>query len=255
MATKIKPAGFSLVEMMVVVAVVSLLMGFAWHFYFGGRETMRHTVSQSQIQLDTRIFLDNLEVEMASCYAFSEVDTQNKKFSFYAFTVTPPHLDDVYYDTTGKPHTTGVDSDSKLSMVKYEYQWKEDGTVLKKRTPGFLKFLQVPMRFDECPPTDDRYTAMEKTVLHGIADFEIKAYSQKTERDGENINQVIVPTTAATIADAAFIVLRLHTKIDEVSEKRRDEELDIVTKFYSSIKLAEVANPGSFSSTDRDGRF
>jgi hypothetical protein len=50
-------------------------------------------------------------------------------------------------------------------------------------------------------------------------------------------------------------VLRIHTKIDEGSEKRRDEELDIVTKFYSSVKLAEVANPGHFSSTDSDGRF
>ena len=255
MATRTKSAGFTLTEMMVVVVIISMIMGFAWHFYFSGRETMRHTVSQSQIQLDTRIFLDNLEVEMSSCYAFSEVDSEKKKFSFYAFTVTPPHLDDVYYNTSGTPHTTGKDSESKLSMVKYEYQCKEDGTVVKKRTPGFLNFLQDPMRFTESEPTDIRYSSMEKTVLRGIADFEVKAYTQKTEREGEDFNLVIEPSTAANVTDAAFIVLRLHTKIDEVSEKRRDEELDIVTKFYSSVKLSEVANPGHFSSTDRDGRF
>jgi len=48
--------------------------------------------------------------------------------------------------------------------------------------------------------------------------------------------------------------LRIHTKIDE-SAGKRDEELDIVTKFYSSYRLAEVANPGSFSTTDSDGKF
>lgn len=255
MVIKIRSGGFTLTEMMIVVVIVSMIMGYAWHFFFSGRETMRHTVSQSQIQLDTRIFLDNLEVEMASCYAFSEVDTTNKKFAFYAFTFTPPHLDDVLYDTTGTPHTTGKDSDSSLSMVKYEYQWQPDGTVLKKRTPGMLKFLQEPMRFTESTPTDVRYSSMEKTVLRDIADFEVKAYSQKLQRDGESFTPVIEPSTAEKINEAAFIVLRIHTKIDEGSEKRRDEELDIVTKFYSSIKLAEVANPGHFSSTDSDGRY
>ncbi len=255
MATK-KPAGFTLTEMMVVVVVVTLLMGFVWHFYFSGRETMRHTVSQSQIQLDTRIFLDNLEVEMSSCYTFCEVDNQNKKFSFYAFTTTPPHLDDVYYNTSGELRTTGADSDSTLSMVKYEYEWKEDGTVLKRRTPGMLYFLQQPMRFIAGEPTDIRYSSMEKTALRDIADFEIKAYSQKLQREGEMLTPVIEPVTAPEkIEDASFIVLRLHTRIEEQSERRRDEELDIVTKFYSSVKLAEVANPGHFSSTDRDGRY
>lgn len=255
MATK-NTAAFTLTEMMVVVVVVTLLMGFAWHFYFSGRETMRHTVSQSQIQLDTRIFLDHLEVEMSSCYAFSEVDTQNKKFSFYSYTFTPPHLDDVLYDPTGKPHTTGADSEASLMMVKYEYEWKEDGTVVKRRTPGKLYFLQNPMKFSESEPTDPRYSSMEKTVLRDIADFEVKAYSQKIQREGEVLNPVIEPVTAPDkIEDAAFIVLRLHTRIDEQSEKRRDEELDIVTKFYSSVKLSEVANPGYFASTDRDGRF
>lgn len=77
--------GITLVEMMVVAAVVTLLMGFAWHFYFSGRETMRHTVSQSQVQADTRIMLDQLETEMTSCYAFDEVDSQEKKIQFLCF--------------------------------------------------------------------------------------------------------------------------------------------------------------------------
>lgn len=251
-----KTTAFTLTEMMVVVVVVTLLMGFAWHFYFSGRETMRHTVSQSQIQLDTRIFLDHLEIEMGSCYAFAEVDSENKKFSFYSYTFTPPHLDDVIYDTTGKPHGTGEDSDSALSMVKYDYEWQEDGTVIKRRTPGMLKFLQKPMRFTPGEPTDPRYGSMEKAVLHDIADFDVKAYSQRVERIEQTLTQIVEPVNSVDkIGEAAFIVLRLHTKIDEQSEKRRDEELDIVTKFYSPIKLSEVANPGAFSSTDSNGRF
>ena len=97
---------------------------------------------------------------------------------------------------------------------------------------------------------------MEKVVLRDIADFEIKPYSQKVIREGELLTPVIEPVTAPDkVNDVSFIVLRVHTKIDEQSEKRRDEELDIVTKFYSSVKLSEVAHPGSFSTTDRDGRF
>ena len=141
-------------------------------------------------------------------------------------------------------------------MVKYDYEWQEDGSVLKRRTPGKLYFLKNPMKFIESEPTDPRYSSMEKTVLRDIADFEVKAYSQEVVRDGEAFIPVIEPVTAPEkIDDAAFIVLRLHTRIDEQSEKKRDEELDIVTKFYSSVKLSEVANPGYFSSTDRDGRF
>ena len=81
-----KKIGFTLVELMVAVVLIALLMGFAWNFYFSGRETMRHTVSQSQIQSDTRIIADHLEGEMSACYSFNEIDSDAKQFSFYSFT-------------------------------------------------------------------------------------------------------------------------------------------------------------------------
>lgn len=246
--------GITLVEMIIVAAVVTLLMGFAWHFYFSGRETMRHTVSQSQVQADTRIFLDQLETEMTSCYAFEEVDTQQKKFSFYAFTYSKVPLDEIFYDTAGQPRPTNEDSDARIMVAKYEYSWNENGTVTKKRTPGWLNFLKKPMRFTEGDAnTFDAYTPFEKVVLRDIADFEIKGYIQTPDRDSDS-GVKITPLTSPQAQDAAFIVLRVHTKVDETGN-RRDEELDIVTKFYSSTKLAEIANPGYFCSTDGDGRF
>lgn len=252
MALKFNSRGISLVEMMIVSAIVALLMGFAWQFYFSGRETMRHTVSQSQVQSDTRILLDQIETEMTSCYAFAEVDPLQKKFSFYSYTYSKMPLDEILYDSSGNPRSTGPDSDAKLMVAKYEYQWREDGTVLKKRTPGWLNFLQRPMKFVEGDAnTFDAYPPFQKVVLKDIADFEVKPYFQKND---PVTGLQITPLTAAQAQNAAFIVLRLHTKVDEAGN-RRDEELDIVTKFYSSVKLADIANPGYFCSTDKDGTF
>ncbi|HNX75823.1 MAG TPA: prepilin-type N-terminal cleavage/methylation domain-containing protein [Candidatus Rifleibacterium sp.] len=246
--------GVTLVEMMVVAVILTMLLGFAWQFYFGGRETMRHTVSQSQVQADTRILLDQLELEMTSCYSFLEIDSANKKFSFYSFTYSKVALDDIYYDTSGNPRSTGPDSDARIMVAKYEYRW-ENGTVIKKRTPGWLYFLQQPMKFvqGDASVFTSNYGAMEKPVLRNIADFEVKGYAQNPDRDSETGTK-ITPVTVAKSGDAAFIVLRLHTMKDE-APNQRDEELDIVTKFYSNTKLAEIANPGYFSSTDQDGKY
>lgn len=254
MAHKHGSQGVTLVEIMVVASILIVLLGFAWQFYFGGRETMRHTVSQSQVQSDTRIFLDQLETEMTSCYAFFAASPEEKKFGFYSFTFAKVPLDVIYYDNTGKPRSTGTDSDARIMVVKYEYQW-EKGEVTKKRTPGWLYFLQEPMKFVQGDATqfDSNYSAMQKKVLRDISDFEIKAYSQTPDRESETGTKIL-PLTNDKAKDAAFIVLRLHTKKDE-AQNRRDEELDIVTKFYSNTKLAEIANPGYFSSTDKDGKF
>ncbi|NCB38117.1 MAG: prepilin-type N-terminal cleavage/methylation domain-containing protein [Erysipelotrichia bacterium] len=246
--------GFTLVEIMIVMVILTMLLGFAWQFYFGGRETMRHTVSQSQVQADTRIFLDQLEAEMTSCYAFFEADPEKKRLGFYSFTFSKLSLDDIYYDTSGNLRSTGTDSDARLMVARYEYEWK-DGSVTKKRTPGWLYFLQKPMRFVQSNDNafTNNYGPMQKVVLRDIEDFELKAYSQTPDMESET-GTTIKLLTASQAENAAFIVLRLHTKKDE-APNRRDEELDIVTKFYSNIKLAEIANPGYFSSTDRDGRF
>lgn len=253
MEHKHRSQGVTLVEIMVVASILIILLGFAWQFYFGGRETMRHTVSQSQVQSDTRIFLDQLETEMTSCYAFFEANPEEKKFGFYSFTFGKVPLDTIYYDNAGNPRSTGTDSDARIMVVKYEYQWLK-GEVIKKRTPGWLNFLQEPMKFvqGDASQFDSNYSAMQKKVLRDIADFEVKAYSQTPDREsGGTKIQSLTPDKAK---DAAFIVLRLHTKKDE-AQNRRDEELDIVTKFYSNTKLAEIANPGYFSSTDKDGKF
>lgn len=254
MAHKKRRQGVTLVETVIVAAILMLLLGFAWKFYFGGRETMRHTVSQSQVQADTRIFLDQLELEMTSCYSFIEIDPELKSFSFYSFTYSKVPLDEIFYDNAGNARNPAVDKEARIMVAKYEYRWV-DGAVIKKRTPGWLYFLKDPMVFVQGDSTvfTNNYAAMEKTVLRDIADFEVKAYSQVPDRESETGTR-IEPLTKEKSAEAAFIVLRLHTMKEE-APNRRDEELDIVTKFYSNTKLAEIANPGYFSATDRDGAY
>lgn len=253
-ANKNKKA-FSLVELIVAITIAAFIMGYAWKIYFGGRETMRHTVSQSQIQADIRNFLDDMETEMMSCYAFDTVDTENKKFSYYTFTYSKVPLEEIYYDSAGNVRSTGTDSDSRLKVKKIEYSWSE-GKVTKKRTPGWLYFLQRPMNFVADPTSnafDDGDKAMEKIELRDISDFEVRGYMQLPDSTSDT-GLKIIPVTSETASSTTFIVLRIHALKDE-GESRRDEELDIITKFYSAIRLADAANPGYFASTDNDGRY
>lgn len=246
---------FTLVELIVSIAIAALVGGYAWKVYFSGSETMRHTVSQSQIQSDIRNFLDDMETEMMSCYAFDTVDSENKKFSYFSYTYGKVSLDDIYYDVSGEPRETNADSDARIKVKKIEYSWA-DGKVTKKRTPGWLYFLHKPWTFEEeksASAIDTGDQAMEKEILKDISEFEIKGYSQLPDLTSDTGIKV-TPVTPETATETTFIVLRLHALKDEVG-KRRDEEIDIVTKFYSAIRLAEAANPGYFSSTDSDGRY
>ena len=248
--------GFTMTELMVCLVLVTMLLGYAWKFYFGGRETMRHTVSQSQVQADTRIFLDKLENRMASCYEFNEIDSEKNDFSFYSFVYSRTPLDDVLYDSSGNPHKTDNTSNQRIKVVRYQFTLREDGTVVENRMPGWLFFLQKPMRFVKGNPEHYLPTESEvknKVVLRNIAEFNIKGYKQSSDKS-ESSGIKIEPVKKENSKDAAFIILRIHTKKEE-GRNRRDEELDIVTRFYCQTKLAELANPGHFCTTDSDGTF
>lgn len=254
MVVKRKIKAFTLVEMMVSLLILAFIAGYAWKIYSNSGETMRHTVSQSQIQSDIRSFLDNLEAEMMTCYCFDTIDTEKKMFSFYSFTYSKQPLDDILYDGANL-RSTGSDSDACLKVKRMEYSWA-DGVVTKKRTPGWLYFLQKPMKFEASTSNafDAMDKAMEKAELKEITEFEIKGYSQELGGTPEDKGVIVKEVTPETSSDASFIVLRLHTHKDE-GAKRRDEEIDIVTKFYSGIKISNITNPGYFSTTDGDGRY
>ncbi len=238
--------------------ILAFIAGYIWKVYFSSSESMRHTVAQSQIQADIRNFLDQLETEMITCYCFDSVDTENKSFSFYCFPYGRYSLEEIYYDVSGEPKGVTEESDQKIKVKKMEYSWK-DGVITKKRTPGWLCFLQKPMVFENAGSSrefDDEDKAMTKEVLKNIDDFDVKGYSQVIDPNAPSIEEgveykLVTPETASS---TTFIVLRVHA-FKEEGGKKRDEELDIVTKFYSSIRLADSANPGYFCSTDDEGRF
>ena len=245
---------FTLVELIVSMLILSFIAFYIWRVYFGSSETMRHTVAQSQIQSDIRGFLDQLEVEMITCYGFESVDSDNKSFSFYSFPFGRSKLETIYYDDSGEPIPIGEDSDQKMKILKFEYSWK-DGVITKKKTPGYLYFLRKPMLFENSMfGFDESDKASTKEVLKDIDEFEVKGYNQYTYQSADELKVITTPVTPATASSTTFIVLRVHAFKDE-GGKKRDEELDIVTKFYSSIRLADAANPGYFCSTDDEGRF
>ena len=165
-------------------------------------------------------------------------------------------LDEILYDSSGNPRSTASDSDSRLMVLKMEYSWSEDGKVTKKRTPGWLYFLHRPPEFQADPTSNafgDGEKAMEDEVLKEISEFEVKGYCQVPDLNADKgVN--ITPVTSETATSTTFITLRLHA-FKEEGGKKRDEEIDIITKFYSSIRLAEAANPGWFCTTDNDGRY
>ncbi len=250
----INKKAFTLVEMMVSMLIIAFLAGYAWKLYSNSGETMRHTVSQSQIQADIRGFLDNLEAEMMTCYSFDTVDTEKKKFSFYCFTYSKQPLDNILYDGSSIK-STGPDSDASIKVKKIEYSW-ENGIVTKKRTPGWLYFLQKPMKFEESNSNafDASDKAMTKEELRDISEFEVKGYSQELGGSPEEKGLKITQLKPEESYKSTFIVLRLHTHKDE-GAKRRDEEIDIVNKFYSTIRVTNLTNIGYFSTTDNDGRY
>ena len=137
-----------MVELIVAVTIATLILSYAWKFYFSGRETMRNTVTQSQIQSDTRLFFDHLENQMSACYSFFEMNEDEHKFGFYSFVYSRTPLDEIYYDHSGKVQKTDKNSKQKIKVVKYEYSWV-DGKVTLNRVPGWLYFLQQPMKFEE----------------------------------------------------------------------------------------------------------
>ena len=249
-------SGLTITELVIVTLIMSMLIGFLWSIYFGGRETMRHTVSQSAIQNEARIFLDNLEMEMSSCYSFIEIDHEESRFSFYSFTFARIDLDQMLYDNMGSPRSSRDDSDQFIRVVKYEYEWvEEDQNVLKSRTPGRLKFLRDPIEF--IPGSDADFSEQYRTldsleVLRDIAGFEVIGYKQAYDPVSNQVEIERVNTNNSS--EAVFIVLKLHTLIDEHAG-HRDEELELVTKFYSHYQTVKAANPGWFSTTDSDGRF
>ncbi len=254
MIAKTNKKAFTLVELMVSILIIAFIAGYAYKIYSNSGETMRHTVSQSQIQSDIRIFLDHLENEMTTCYAFNTIDSDKKLFSFYSFTYSKVKLDDILYDSSGGLQSAGSDSDSKIKVKKIEYSWA-NGVVTKKRTPGWLYFLQNPMKFEESSSNafDESDKAMTKDELKDITEFEVKGYSQEYDSSSDN-GLKITPVTTDTSSKATFIVLRLHAFKEEPG-KMRDEEIDVVTKFYSNVKLVDATNPTHFCTTDNNGNF
>jgi len=254
--------GFTLMEMMVTVVIVTFLMGYAWKIYFGGRETMRYNVSMSQMQSEARWFFDQISRDVAACYRFYAVNPAEKKLGMYCFQYTRTPLDYILYDDSAGGAAIPP-ARQQIDVLKVEYVWSADGKVKRTQTPGKLRFQEASPTFTEGPASQYSGTeneAKEKVVLENIADFLFKPYAQEfapNAASGEDYVK-IVPVDTANAANAsatAFITLRVHSRIDERHADRRDEELDIVAKLYSRVKLAEGMNPGTFCSTDADGRF
>lgn len=254
--------GFTLVEMIVTIVIITFLMGYAWKIYFGGRETMRYNVSMSQMQAEARWFFDQISRDVAACYRFYSVNPADKKFGMYCFQFTRTPLDYIFYDDSAGGAAIPANR-QQIDVLKIEYSWSSDGKVRRTQTPGKLKFQEANPTFTQGPAsqyTGTENEAREKVVLENIADFIFKPYAQEFDPNAASSENYvkIVPIDAANQANASattFITLRVHSKIDERHSERRDEELDIVAKLYSRVKLAESVNPGTFCSTDADGRF
>ncbi len=254
----------TIVEMVVTVLIVSFLMGYAWKIWMSGRETTRHTVSQSQMQQDARIFLDRLARDIAAAYRFYTVDPAERKFGFYSFQSTRTPLDEIFFDTlrgTFKNY-----DDYAINVLKIEYTWNQDGSVTRVQVPGYLRFLRTPMNFQEGPPAQYEGTENarhEKVMLQHVASFTFKPYQQVFKRNTSNPTEpptVQVLPVAGPLNDpkkaalTTFLTLRLRSRIDEPGD-RRDEEVDLVGKFYSRVRLAEAAYPGYFCTTDEYRTF
>ncbi|HNV69982.1 MAG TPA: hypothetical protein PKO06_09805, partial [Candidatus Ozemobacteraceae bacterium] len=155
--------------------------------------------------------------------------------------------------------------DRFIKVMKIDYTWNPaDGTVTREQKPLYLYFLRNPMETRDQPQTewegDPSATPGKKVMLHNIADFIFEGYEQKFDyAKPKTENPIAIRKIDGAIANDArrttFVVVRVHTKIDEKAGDRKDEELDLVAKFYSRVRLADAAYPGYFSQTDEIGAF
>jgi prepilin-type N-terminal cleavage/methylation domain-containing protein len=253
--------GFTITELIITIAVMTMLLGYAWQIYFSGRETMRHNVSQSQMQTENRIFFDHLGREIAQAYRFIDLNANvgtKKVFSFYSFQLTRTGIDRILNDeATGNALAP---RDQKFDVLKIEYEWHlHDKSVERRQTPGFLYFLRKPMEFVEGPPAQYEGTPnvkYKKDVLRNVHEIELKAFEIKYKKnfaEGEEPFDLreITGAEPGNASMATFLAMRVHCKIDEV-KTRRDEELDLVAKFYSRVRLNDAAYSGYFSTVDEN---
>ncbi|MBF0543233.1 MAG: hypothetical protein HQM08_02310 [Candidatus Riflebacteria bacterium] len=251
--------GLTVLEVLVTAAIVTFLMGYAWRIYFGGRETMRYTVSQSQIQSESRWFFDHLARDIAGAYRFIEVNSDAKKFSFYAFQSSRRTLEDMFFKTNGNMIQP---KDWNIDVTEIEYSFQQDGKIRRKQVPGYLNFIQKPMVFKQGPDAQYAGTSNAQSdgiELHNVADFEVSGYEQTFSRKASSEDVVVNSrkvngTSPEDAAKTCFIVLRIHTKIDEAGDKK-DEDLDLVCKFFSRVRCTDAEYPNSFCTTDEDSLF
>ena len=252
MAANLRRSGITLVELIVVTAIVSMMMGYAWKIFLSGQESGRHTLTQSQMQSDARIFFDRISRDISAVYEFFELDPDNSKLGFYSFQYTRTPLDNIFFN-----YSTGASlppDRQAINVLKVEYFLDTEKNVTRQQTPGYLYFTQNPPIFQEGPAAQYEGTenaAATRTILRNIESFVFKGYRQKFTR-GQNPPVSVEP--AASARETTFIALRVHSHIDE-GGTRRDEELDLVAKLYSRHRLAEEEFPGSFSSVDANTRF
>ena len=257
--------GVSIVEMVIVVGLIALIMGYAWDFYFSGREMTRHGVSQSQMQSEARIFFDRLGREVPSVYRFIDADTDTdatKKISYYSFvTFRTPVESILFNENTGYGNSA---PDQKFRVLKVTLAWDNTSKEIKRsQVLGDLFFLKRPMTFQPCSPNEYENSPYapydDRVVLKHVLAFELKAFVQKM-KTGYGDNEIpfdlveVTGTTPENASSAAFIAMRVHNKIEEKGN-RKDEELDLACKFYSRYQLAEANYPGYFSTIDHRAEF
>lgn len=259
-----KKLAFTITELIISIFIASLLVGYAWKIYFESRETTRHTVTQSQLQAQMRIFLDKFARDIACTYRFYNVDYETKTLGLYSFQITRTPLDEIFYDTlrgTAKKY-----DDYAINVLKIEYKWNNDGTIIRTQTPGYLYFLRKPMVFQEGPASQYQGTEnapYSKVILTNVTEFSFKPYQQVYRRTTSNPQEPpkveIIPITQSLsdptkAARTSFVTVKIKASIDEVGS-RRDEIIEIVGKFYSRVRLYEAAYLGYFCTTDEFKNF
>lgn len=248
--------GLTIVEMVIVSLIVAMLMGYVWKFYSSSTEINRHTYSQSQLQTDTRLFFDQFARDVASSYRFCEMDYETHKMAFYVFQDVMTPSDTILYNGA----TLRLKEDHSIVVSRVEYSWdSESKKVVRKQVPGKLAITKKPaMTFTEdssnAAPED---APKERVYLTNIQQFDFRAYQVVLDFKAGSSDPLykVTPIESKDQASATtFVTLRVHNKIDEAGS-RRDEELDVVSKFYSRVRLAEATYPGYFSMVDEDGSF
>jgi prepilin-type N-terminal cleavage/methylation domain-containing protein len=231
---------FTLVEILVSLAVLSLLMFMLLQILMRAQQSVRHTTSQTLIYENSRIAIDILERDLRSALTSS---VPGREMGFYIANPDPTDEDRALQFTIVSSTTTPANATSQLAEISYAFHTDRGATGGLR---PFTLYRQVTSNLDDTNwnftgrPTNwflnnraDANLARFEEVVSGVSSLAIRCYDE---------GNVALPVDLDTTTMPTRIEIMI-TLFDETLTEAKEEE-----RFRTQRTYAKILRPGDLRS-------